>query len=190
MEKNPPELRELIDNKKYCRRLIQDRIATLSTAYIAKQSEKICTQIADILQQNHAHHVALFAARAGEVDLLPLLRLLPSISFYFPRVCGPREMQFHQISNISEFTIGKWGIREPHTDTPVIAPHQLDYIIVPGSAFSLDGKRLGYGGGFYDTLLPKATADRIGVCFPCQILETIPTEPHDCMVHQVITGES
>ncbi len=190
MEKISPGLRKLIENKNFCRRLIRDRITALSVAYITNQSEKICTQIARILQQNHANHVALFAARDGEVDLLPLLRLLPATSFYFPRVCGPREMQFHKISNTSEFTIGKWGIREPHAEAPVIAPHRLDYIIVPGSAFSLEGKRLGYGGGFYDSLLPKATAVRIGVCFPCQILNTIPTEPHDCTVHQIITGES
>lgn len=190
MEKISPELRKLIDNKNSCRQLIRDRIATLSNAYITEQSEKICTQIAHILQENHAHHVALFAARKGEVNLLPLLQLLPTTSYYFPRVCGPREMQFHKISNPSEFTIGKWGIREPHATALVIEPHRLDYIIVPGSAFSLDGKRLGYGGGFYDSLLPKTKAVRLAVCFPCQILETIPTEPHDCSVHHVITGES
>ena len=54
-----------------------------------------------------------------------------------------------------------------------------------------DGKRLGYGGGFYDTLLagPAAGVPLAGVCFPCQLLDDLPMEAHDRHVDMVIAPE-
>ena len=64
-----------------------------------------------------------------------------------------------------------------------------DLILVPGIAFSRAGHRLGRGNGFYDRLLagPASSAFKLGVCFSFQRLETIPIEPHDIVMDQVIT---
>ena len=64
----------------------------------------------------------------------------------------------------------------------------MDLIVLPGAAFTRDGKRLGYGGGFYDTLLagPAAGVPLAGVCFPCQLLDDLPMEAHDRHVDMVI----
>ena len=65
----------------------------------------------------------------------------------------------------------------------------LDALIVPGLAFTLDGKRLGYGGGYYDKLLSNKAfkAFTIGFCFSFQIKKDLPTESHDKKVDHVIT---
>ncbi len=64
-----------------------------------------------------------------------------------------------------------------------------DLILVPGVAFSRAGHRLGRGNGFYDRLLGgrAASAFKLGVCFSFQRLETIPLEPHDIVMDQVMT---
>ena len=64
-----------------------------------------------------------------------------------------------------------------------------DLILVPGIAFSRDGHRLGRGNGFYDRLLAgrAASAVKLGVCFSFQRLETVPVEPHDIVMDQVMT---
>jgi 5-formyltetrahydrofolate cyclo-ligase len=64
-----------------------------------------------------------------------------------------------------------------------------DLILVPAIAFSRDGHRLGRGHGFYDRLLAgrAATAFKLGVCFSFQRLETVPVEPHDIVMDQVMT---
>ena len=62
-------------------------------------------------------------------------------------------------------------------------------MLVPGVAFDLAGRRLGYGGGFYDRLLPlfvPGTA-RVAGAFDLQIVPRVPAAPHDLAVHAVAT---
>jgi 5-formyltetrahydrofolate cyclo-ligase len=61
--------------------------------------------------------------------------------------------------------------------------------IVPGLAFTKDGRRLGYGGGWYDRLLASARKDalRIGVAHEFQVLGDLPNEPHDILLNRVVT---
>ena len=62
-----------------------------------------------------------------------------------------------------------------------IDPAAIDIVIVPGLAFTRDGRRLGQGGGFYDRFLAQLPADctTIGVGFAEQLLDDLPVEPHD-----------
>ena len=65
---------------------------------------------------------------------------------------------------------------------------KIDCVIVPGAAFDIHGKRLGLGGGYYDRFLKLAeNAKKISLAFDFQILENIPTEPHDLPVDFIIT---
>ena len=50
---------------------------------------------------------------------------------------------------------GKWDIPEPSVGLPEVQPEAMDLVFVPGSAFDEDGRRCGYGGGFYDNYLPR-----------------------------------
>ena len=54
-------------------------------------------------------------------------------------------------------------------------------------AFDMVGNRLGRGRGFYDRLLQSASGVKCGVCYDLQLLEKIPTEPHDAKVDFVLT---
>jgi len=61
-------------------------------------------------------------------------------------------------------------------------------VIVPGVAFDSQCHRLGRGKGFYDRLLPQIPhAVKIGVCFDHQIVEELPSEPHDVLMDLVIS---
>ena len=64
----------------------------------------------------------------------------------------------------------------------------IDVVIIPGVAFTRDGKRLGRGKGYYDRFLPKlSTAYRIGVCYDFQLSDTLPTESYDQKMDLVIS---
>ena len=67
-----------------------------------------------------------------------------------------------------------------------------DVIIVPGTAFTVRGERIGQGGGWYDRFLPGRRADAvlIGVAFAPQIVGSIPTESHDVRLDMVVTDEA
>ena len=102
--------------------------------------------------------------------------------------CG--ELKFFQIKDLYKDTKkNKYGILEPNQHASEFSIDKIDALIVPGLAFTLDGKRLGYGGGYYDKLLSNKAfkAFSIGFCFSFQIKKDLPTESHDKKVDYVIT---
>jgi 5-formyltetrahydrofolate cyclo-ligase len=90
-----------------------------------------------------------------------------------------------EIRSRSELQPGFRGIHEPSERTAV-AP-TADVIIVPGVAFDELGRRLGYGGAFFDQFLKTTRGFRIGLCFDLQIANEIPVEDHDEPVDMVVT---
>lgn len=70
-----------------------------------------------------------------------------------------------------------------------VEPTLPDVVVVPGTAFTPDGRRLGQGGGWYDRFLPLVRSDclTIGVGFEPQLVDDLPTEPHDVVLDVVIT---
>jgi len=81
-----------------------------------------------------------------------------------------------------------WGVFVPEVDGKDlrvapgdIDPQVLDVVVVPGLAFTRDGRRLGQGGGHYDGLISRLGHHclTIGVCYAEQLVEELPTETHD-----------
>ena len=68
-------------------------------------------------------------------------------------------------------------------------PTGVDVVIVPGVAFAPDGARLGQGGGWYDRFLATVHPDctSIGVGFDAQVVDVLPTEPHDIRLDSIVT---
>ena len=84
----------------------------------------------------------------------------------------------------------------PEVDEPALRvqpddldPAALDVVVVPGLAFTVDGRRLGQGGGHFDRFLPRLRAGcvTIGAAFAEQIVDDLPTEPHDVHLTHVAT---
>lgn len=105
----------------------------------------------------------------------------PEKKVAFPRVVGDA-MVFFVAEDFVRGTLGTW---EPVGE--VMAP-PADLILVPGLAFDANGHRLGRGKGFYDRwLAERGAVPAIGLCFQCQVVPTLPREPHDLHVDHVIT---
>ena len=90
-----------------------------------------------------------------------------------------------------QLALGRWGIWEPTDEAPLLSDYsRLDLVVVPGVAFSSDGKRLGRGKSFYDRFLPLVPrAAFVGVCYPCQVVEQIPADPWDIGMDIVCCGK-
>lgn len=173
-------------DKRILRRAIRAEIAKLSAEEKASLSARIFTTIEQLEVVERATVIALFASLADEPQTAEFVeRLSQSKRVVLPRIEGD-EMEFYDISEgLHE---GAFGIMEPFATTP-IEPSEIDVMIVPGVAFTRDGARLGRGKGFYDKYLSRKgfRAYTIGVCYPCQITDTIPAEPHDKIVDCVVS---
>ncbi len=178
--------------KKETRRLIKQHISALSAEQMAEMSDTICIRLCELIEEACLRRVAIFAARPGEVDLMQLIEIMPRAEWYFPLVHEGRRLTFHRVRCEDDLVVGAYGIREPKPNLPKAYPNCLDMIVLPGAAFTADGDRLGYGGGFYDTLLAKLkpTVLCAGVCFPCQVLDHVPMAPHDHPVTMVISSDT
>lgn len=86
---------------------------------------------------------------------------------------------------------GVWGIREPVVELceRLSTLNEVEFALLPGVAFSRNGARLGYGGGYYDKLLASMTPRPAlaAAAFALQIVEQIPQEATDVKVEWIIT---
>lgn len=105
-----------------------------------------------------------------------------------PRVVG-NEIRFFRLSSPDDTVPGYRGIPEPvQTALPADDPHAL--VLAPGLAFTKEGRRLGYGGGFYDRFFASEPEHFVlALCFDFQIVDSLPVEPHDRLVDAVMTEE-
>lgn len=87
--------------------------------------------------------------------------------------------------------VGAYGIREPLPELVAASREETcnENVIwlVPGLAFDRAGNRLGRGGGFYDRLLPGVRGTKVGVAYTWQLVDLLPTEPHDIPVDVIVT---
>ena len=81
-----------------------------------------------------------------------------------------------------------FGLLEPQGDLEVVDVSQIDLIHVPGLAFTTEGYRIGYGGGYYDRYLKHFSGHTLSTVYPCQIRDFIP-EDHDIPVQEVLIDE-
>ena len=171
------------------RRTMRQRLQSLGTARLEK-SPAVCAAISAHPAFLGGRRVALYSPLPSEPDLNALWEGQPR-RFCYPRVAGDK-IEFVEIARLEDLVAAAWNpwVREPAaTMAHVIAPGEIDLILVPGLAFTPDGWRLGRGGGFYDRFLSQlpATAAKLGVCFDLQLVDTLPTEPHDQRLDGVVT---
>ncbi len=134
--------------------------------------------------------VLAYAAMPDEVDLDPLLDAWAAAGrLLLPRVEGSA-LTLHRIGDRARDLVpGTWGIREPDEHVTVVEDARPAVVVLPGRAFDRAGGRLGRGGGFYDRLVPSLAGRplRVGVARSVQLVDAVPSEPHDVLVDVVVT---
>src|SRR5664279_2303120 len=108
-----------------------------------------------------------------------------------PRVDhASRMLDLHVIADVARDTSpGYRGIPEPAATLPRVAFEAIEWVLVPGVAFDFAGRRLGYGGGFYDRLLPllPSAAPRVAGAFDLQLVAHVPATAHDLTVDLIVS---
>ena len=108
----------------------------------------------------------------------------------FPKVTIPenRQMNFVVVTDIKELSAGYKGIPEPIGNCYCDEISQEAIIVVPMVAFSKEGARVGYGGGYYDKFLSKYKFRKIiGIAFEFQRFDDIEKEEHDIKLDYIVT---
>lgn len=105
-----------------------------------------------------------------------------------------RSLKLYAVRDLdAELAPGVLGIREPRVEVcPEVAPSAVDFVLLPGVAFTARCERLGYGGGFYDRLISKFAGRPMlaAAAFALQIVPELPVTPSDQKVDIVITEDA
>lgn len=174
-------------NKKELRKLIAQNKKHYSTEQKKVWSSSLLGKLEDHPAFIAAETVLLYYSLPDEVqthDFVERWRLKKQI--ILPVVIGDGELELRRYTGPQDLAKGAFGIEEPVGEC-FESFDQIDLVIVPGVAFDAKGNRLGRGKGFYDRLLPKIKARKIGICFDFQVADLIPTDEYDQPMDEVLT---
>jgi 5-formyltetrahydrofolate cyclo-ligase len=159
----------------------------------AAASQLICSRVEQLPSFAAARIVLVTLPFGSEWDTQPLARsaLASGKTLVVPRVNeATRMLELHAIGDIAaDVAPGFHDIPEPRSTQPRIDAATIDWVLVPGVAFSPDGRRLGYGGGYYDRLMImlRPATPRVAGAFDVQIAQRIPAASHDLAVDTIVT---
>ncbi len=175
-------------DKRALRKGVRERLAAVSDNVKAVKSTMLVMALARHVAVRDARVIALFSPLPDEPQIGELVDFLAKKEYcvVLPRVEGA-EMRFYTYHPLA-LQKGAYGIMEPVGDAPV-APGDIDVMVVPGVAFTAAGARLGRGKGFYDKYMSQKgfRARRIGVCYAEQMCVSLPCEPHDIVMDEVLS---
>jgi 5,10-methenyltetrahydrofolate synthetase len=202
--------------KQELRKHIRKVLGNLTAAQVSEQSELVCSHaLAWLAQQREAagparvQGVSVFLSRpVWEVQTTSLCRelLKQGARVYVPviRSLKTREMDMVEIEageQFQNFPKDKWGIPVvPFPDKRSIGNYSaIELVFTPGVAFDLKGRRMGNGGGFYDTFFDHFDKERqlhslpklikIGLALNEMVAPSIPMDDHDVILNGIITPD-
>lgn len=141
---------------------------------------------------NSAPKIAGYAPIGTEANIWPLLISLyeQGLRVSLPVIKAPNQaLTFRSWTPFSEMKKDRYGVAYPATGKSITP--QL--IFVPLLAFTANGERLGYGGGYYDrtlaSLRQKNEVFACGVAYAGQEVESLPTDAHDAKLDGILTED-
>ena len=173
------------------RRHFREQLRRLTPADRASASAQLCQRLEARPEWQQARAVFLFAPTPGEPDILPLAQaaLAAGKFVHFPRHCPDTDSyEAALVTDLARDLVpGQFGISEPAPGRPQIPLNYLDFSLVPGIGFALDGGRLGRGRGYFDRLLAAIPGFKCGAAFDCQVAPEFTLEPHDARLDCILT---
>ena len=174
---------------------LRTRIAALRRALPLDRRKQhaaaMCAQLTAHPAFQGARVILAYAALRFELDPQGVVEQawLQGKTVCLPRVVTePRGLTLHAFRQGDALIESGFVVREPLPSAPVVAPSDVDLVLVPGLAFDGRGQRLGYGQGYYDRLLPTLPrATRIGLAYELSLLPEVPSAAHDVPVHYIAT---
>lgn len=174
-------------DKKELRRQIREQKRAMTEEQITAASVRLGELFLNCPQYKNAKTIYGYLPYNQEVRTVPMLEqaMKDGKRVAVPK-CYGEQMRFIYMDDLSKVEKGYANIPEPIADSPV-ADDKTALVLMPGMAFTKDGKRMGYGGGFYDKFLAaEPEHPTVALCYDFQMVEDLPTEAYDIPVDCVL----
>jgi 5-formyltetrahydrofolate cyclo-ligase len=168
-------------------RAVRSEIPPSERAILAARAE---ARLLALPELQGASTVLMFYSFGTEIPTAVLVRRLLTRGWrvLLPYLTDGAEMEAGEIRPGESLEPTDYGPKEPNRRVAV-SPQEVDVVVTPGLAFDRSGRRLGYGGGYYDRYLTRLHphAVRIGIGFASQVLDRVPAEDDDELVDVIVT---
>ncbi len=187
---SPHELCEQLPDKSQLRSDLKKKRDAQSASDKTQADERIFERLKDFAPLRDAKVIFTYVAKGNEVSTNALLQ-----SFFgdkiivVPKVEG-KELCLYELHDLKALKVGSFGVYEPDECMPLENLRRIDVALIPGIAFDRRGYRIGYGGGFFDRVLPQLHCTTIGLAYEFQMIEKVPTDSYDVGVNFIITDHT
>ncbi len=181
-----------IDEKNVIRKRMKQLRADMTRTERFEKSMQIFEQLITVPEFKRADKIYTYVSMDNEIDTIMLIDYSLSLEkrVFVPRVSG-RDMEFYEISDISELSPGYMGIYEPDINGKEPDYSKSGFMCMPGLAFDRSYNRIGYGGGFYDRYLSvENKLYKAALAYEAQLLENIPAQDSDVRPDMIVTEEN
>lgn len=180
--------------KNELREIYKQKLFQQSTEDRMKNSKFIRNNLFEQPEWQNTSVIGLILSKKFEVDTLEIIKKAwdEGKKVAIPK-CIPqgRKMEFYIFTSFEQTEVVYYGLQEPIVEqTEYVQSAQIDTIVVPGLAFSKEGSRLGFGGGYYDRYLSTFHGEILSLVYECQLEENIPMEEHDIVIPKIITEKN
>lgn len=180
------------DEKNLIRKQMKQLRADMTRTERFEKSMQIFEQLITVPEFKRADRIYTYVSMDNEIDTIMLIDYSLSLEkrVFVPRVSG-KDMEFYEISDISELNPGYRGIYEPDINGKEPDYSRTGFMCMPGLAFDRGYNRIGYGGGFYDRYLSvENKLYKAALAYEAQLLESIPAQDGDVRPDMIVTEES
>lgn len=174
-------------DKQTIRTWMKERKRTLTQAQIDAASANLTRQLLEHPAYTQARSVYGYLSYNQEVRTDAILRCAQNSGrrVAVPKVFGDT-MRFLWLDDLNAVMPGAYNIPEPISDGPE-ADDETALVLMPGLAFDSEGRRCGYGGGFYDRYLADHPGHvLLALCYDFQLFDRLETQTHDLPVQYVL----
>ncbi|KAG7207203.1 hypothetical protein KM043_008884 [Ampulex compressa] len=182
------------------RKEIKSIVQGMNSTDKQRQSLKVFDKLCALPQFQKSKRISLYLSTNDEIDTLPILNYIfkSGKEAYVPRYKGSK-MEMVKLLSMEDYEnlpLTKWNIKQPDFEDArenALETGGLDLIVLPGVAFTTDGKRLGHGMGYYDRFLHACFEKQqkkpylIAVAFNEQLRKDVPTTADDVILDLVLT---
>lgn len=169
------------------------KLKEMSYEEYSEKSYRIRNRFLGTAEFQEAETIAITVSRSTEVDTRTIIEACWAAgkTVVVPK-CNTKDktMLFRSIHSFEQLETVYLDLQEPNPlTTECVRKKEIDLVIVPGVVFTMDGYRIGYGGGYYDRYLEAYCGMTLSLAFELQLADEVPIEKHDLPVGKIITEE-
>ncbi|MGN6519355.1 MAG: 5-formyltetrahydrofolate cyclo-ligase [Dokdonella sp.] len=179
------------------RKALRERRAAVPAAERIAAAQAVVAQLEKVPEFMTDRRIGGYWAVEGELPLAALMGGLRARDqlYYLPVLGEDRGLRFAPWRPGGAIAANRFGIPEPVVAAgELLAPADLDVVLVPLLGFDRRGHRLGFGGGWYDRsfafLASRSDVGKpvlVGVGYALQEIDAIDAQPWDVRLDYVAT---